>query len=148
MFYDEEYVQAIINIVGCGQSMETALQFDSSNCETEGVFLNACSRAGQITPIDFATMNIGLLDFSSRSTKAHLAIADSQASSYSRERNVSTYMESMPEVLQIKYARAQSEHLNMIYHQQQAIDFLNTIMKLLLERTKKRRRGEARRKGL
>jgi len=71
---------------------QPAVSSDESDTEPEGVYRHTCTRTGAIPPIDYNALAWGIVV-----NDSHSAIAESQASNSSMEKEAFIYMTSTPE---------------------------------------------------
>ena len=93
---------------------------DESDTEPEGVYRHTRTRTGVIPPINYSALARGI-----EVNDSHSAIAESQASNSSIEREAFIYMISTPEETARRLeqqAQVQKEQLEMIRAQQESID--------------------------
>ena len=93
------------------------------------------SRTGAVPPVDYSALARGI-----EVSESHSAIAKSQASNSSIEKEVFVYMANTPEEMTRRFkqqAQVQREQLNMIHTQQESIDTLKQMLAQLLKDKKK-----------
>jgi len=109
---------------------------DESDPEPEGVYQHTCTRTGVIAPVDYSALTRDI-----EVSESHSAIAKSQASNSSVEKEPFAYLASTPEEMARRFeqqAQAQREQLDMICAQQESIDSLKKMLSQLLENKKKK----------
>jgi len=95
---------------------------DESDIEPEGVYRHTRTQTDVIALVDYSALARGI-----EVSKSHFAIAESQASNSSVEKEDSAYMASTPEEMARRFeqqAQAQREQLDMIRAQQESTDSL------------------------
>jgi len=95
---------------------------DESDTEPEGVYRHTRTRTGTIPSVDYSALAQGI-----EVSEAHSAIAESQASNSSIEKEAFAYMAGTPKEMVRRFeqqAQVQREQLDMIRAQQESIDTL------------------------
>ena len=103
--------------------------------EPEGVYRRTRTRTGTVAPISYSALTLGI-----EVSESHSAIAESQASNSSIEKEAFAYMTNTPEETARHFeqqAQVQREQFDMIRTQQESIDSLKQMLAQLLEDKKK-----------
>ena len=117
-FSDAEYPEVTGNVMGPSttpsktKGKQPIVSSDESDPEPEGVYQHTCTRTGVIAPVDYSALTRDI-----KVSESHSAIAKSQASYSSVEKETFAYLASTPEEMARRFeqqAQAQREQLDMI----------------------------------
>jgi len=114
---------------------QPAVSSEESDTEPEGVYRHTRTQTGAIPPIDYNALARVV-----EVNDSHSAMAESQASSSSMEKEALIYMTSTPKETARRLeqqAQVQKEQLEMIRAQQESIDSLKQMLAQLLEDKRK-----------
>ena len=103
--------------------------------EPEGVYRHTRTRTGAVAPINYSALARGI-----GANESHSAVAESQASNSSIEKEAFAYMTNTPEETARRFeqqAQFQREQFEMIRAQQESIDSLKQTLAQLLEDKRK-----------
>ena len=92
VFSDTEYPELTANMASRSRGKQPAVSSDESDTEPEGVYRHTRTRTGVIPSIDYNALARGI-----EVNDSHSAIAESQASNSSMEKEAFIYMTSTPE---------------------------------------------------
>ena len=117
-----EYPEVTANMASRSRRKQSTVNSDKSNTEPEGVYRHTRTRTGTVAPINYSALTRGI-----EVSESHSAVAESQASNSSIEKEAFAYMTNTPEETTWRFeqqAQVQREQFDMICAQQESIDSL------------------------
>jgi len=87
-----EYPEVTANMASRSRKKQPAVSSDESDTEPEGVYRHTHTRTGAVAPVDYSALARGI-----EVSESYFAIAESQASNSSMEKETFVYMTNTPE---------------------------------------------------